>query len=160
MKTVKMTGLVLTFCLMTAMVLAEAKQDNPRKTQSVGGTQDISRSTRPNRPERGRGGMNREEMYKQMLANRMKTHKAGIDELAAIKKIAEEEEATRTATAIQTLIDKKDKEFKDQLASFEKRRRQQAEKLSKRDANMKTRKIDDDDDDDKKEQPTVKSKKK
>ena len=150
MKKMKMFGLGLAFCLMTAMVLAEAQE---RQRPNARTRSDAS-AARTTRPTTGRGTLNREEVYKRMLADRMKTHQAGIDELMAIKKVAEEEEATRTAAAVQSLIDKKNKSFQDSMTQMEKRRRAQAEKMSQRQSQIGTRKIDDDDDD-KKEQPTV-----
>lgn len=77
----------------------------------------------------GRNRMNREQRYKQMLAKRAEVHQKQIAELDAIKKIAEEEGAKRTAEAIQKLIDKKKADYKKTAVQMEKDRRKRAEKM-------------------------------
>jgi hypothetical protein len=57
-----------------------------------------------------------------MLSRRKREHQATIKELEDIKKIAESENATKTAEAIQKMIDTMDAEFKNQLAEDEKKR--------------------------------------
>jgi hypothetical protein len=66
--------------------------------------------------------MSRENVYKQMLAHRMETHKAEIAKLEAIVKIAEEEKATKTVEALKALIAEKDKEFQNQIQKADQHR--------------------------------------
>ncbi|MEN8126518.1 MAG: hypothetical protein ABFR90_01805 [Planctomycetota bacterium] len=92
-----------------------------------------ARRGRPSSLEgRRRSPAGRQEMYRQMLSRREEVHKQAIAELEAIKKIAEEEGATRTVEAIQALIDKKDNEYKEKKEKFESQQRERAEQVRQR----------------------------
>ena len=88
------------------------------------------RSSLAGRPERG--SVNREERYQQMLARRAEIHKQAIGELEEIKKIAQEENATRTVEAIQKMIDKKNAEYKKGIEEFTRMQKERADQIRQR----------------------------
>jgi hypothetical protein len=78
------------------------------------------------------GAVDREAAFRDMLAGRAQAHAEVMKELVDLKKLAEEENATKTAEAIQAMIDKKDGEYKKSVEQFERQRRERAEQLQKR----------------------------
>ena len=62
----------------------------------------------------------------------MASHKQAVAELEAIKKIAEEEDATRTTEALQKMIDKKNADFKQSMERFESQRSERLKQLQQR----------------------------
>ncbi|HOK97128.1 MAG TPA: hypothetical protein PKW71_13500, partial [Anaerohalosphaeraceae bacterium] len=72
-------------------------------------------------------------------ARRMAEHRAQIAELEEIKKVAQEENASRTVEAIQKLIEKKDSQFKQSLEQFERQRRARLEQIQERTAALRAR---------------------
>ena len=64
----------------------------------------------------------RREMYYRMMAQRGVSHQDLLRELEAIKKIAQEENATKTVAALDELIAKKDAEFQRQQTEVQRRR--------------------------------------
>ena len=92
-------------------------------------------SFRPGRTERG--SIDPQDRFQQMLSRRAEIHKKEIDELVEIKKIAEEENATRTAEAIQKVIDKKDAEYKKEIEQFVRQQKERAEQIRERMDKMK-----------------------
>jgi len=135
--TMKKRTVFILVCVIGALAMAakeETKSEDVQKRapQIRRGAQD--RIQRPN-PIRGRGSFDpqdRRRGYQQMLARRAEMNAAAIAELDAIKKIAEEEGATRTVEAIQALIDKKNAEFKKQMTTMEKQRRERAGQIQQR----------------------------
>ncbi|HOL32279.1 MAG TPA: hypothetical protein PK052_09890 [Anaerohalosphaeraceae bacterium] len=81
----------------------------------------------------------RELMYQDATARRMAEHRAQIAELEEIKKVAQEENASRTVEAIQKLIEKKDSQFKQSLEQFERQRRARLEQIQERTAALRAR---------------------
>ncbi len=79
-----------------------------------------------------RGTVNREDMYKEMMARRTEMHRAEIAKIEAIIKIAEGEKATKTVEALKALIAEKDKEFKDQTEQAALRRQSRSGPASRR----------------------------
>lgn len=95
----------------------------------------------PPRQEMGRRDMpNMEERLKEIQAGRAAAHQQGIDELVALKKLAEEENATKTAAAIQAMIDKKNEEYKKGVEQMERQRRQRTEQIQQRMSERQTQK--------------------
>lgn len=125
MKLKEWAGLTLMLLVLIGLVFAEAQQENRGNAES---RQRMRRSTAAAR-ERMTGG--REQMYQQRLAQQADAHAAEIKELMDIKKIAEEENATKTAEAIQALIDKKNNAYKQQVEQVERARRERAERLER-----------------------------
>jgi gas vesicle protein len=91
------------------------------------------RSSLAGRPERG--SVNREDRYQQMLSRRAEIHKQAIDELEEIKKIAQEENATRTVEALQKMIDKKNAEYKKDIEEFTRTQQKRADQIRQRTGN-------------------------
>ena len=126
----KLAGLILGIFVISGFVFAEAekaKESEEVKKTDVKQMNPRSRSMVPRGSRPDRSQMLRERMQKQM-----EVHQAALKELADIKKIAEEEGATKTAEALQKLIDKKDAKFKENLQKFEKARRDRALKLQEK----------------------------
>lgn len=87
----------------------------------------------PDRREMGRREMpNMEERFREMQASRANLHQKAIDELLQLKKLAEEENAPKTAAAIQAMIDKRNEEYKKNTEQVERQRRERAEQLQQR----------------------------
>ena len=91
------------------------------------------------RGREGRKRMNRETMEKQQLetidkqiAGKRKIHEEFVGELEAIKKVALEEKAERTAEKLQQLIDKKGKKFAETIEKYEERRQKLQDQFKKR----------------------------
>jgi hypothetical protein len=125
MKLKEWAGLTLMLVILTGLVFAETQQENRGNAES---RQRMRRSTAAAR-ERMTAG--RERLYQQRLAQQADAHAAEIKELLDIKKLAEEENATKTAEAIQALIDKKNNEYKQQVEQVERARRERAERLER-----------------------------
>lgn len=137
MRTAKLTGLILMLVVGAGIVFAEAaKADKPEVKVNEQVQQEAQRRPPALNPiGRGAAMPDRQQMYRERIAKLTEAHKASLKELEDIKKIAEEEGATKTAEAIQALIDKKDAEFKEKMQQSEQRRREGAlqiqEKLKK-----------------------------
>ena len=76
----------------------------------------------------GRGSVDRESMMKrrtqmleEQIAKEKEAHEAAVGELKAIKVLAEKEKATKTAAAIQKLIDKTNKKFEAKIKTQKER---------------------------------------
>ena len=72
--------------------------------------------------DKERQPMDPEERFKKSIENRRKAHQEEVDKLVAIKKIADEENATKTAAALQTLIDEMNAKFEKQIKDAEQQR--------------------------------------
>lgn len=121
----KLTSIILV-CMIAAVALAAEGQKQGEQVQKRAGFEQKERQSQPGRPMPARRGqaMDRQKMFEQMLARRADEHAKVIGELAAIKKIAEEEGAVRTVKAIDDLIAKKNAKFKEESAKYQKRRQQ------------------------------------
>lgn len=94
---------------------------------------DVRRERLTSRGSRGQSSAARNsKMYQDMLAKQGEKHRAAMKELEDIKKIAEEEDATKTVEAIQALIDKKTAEYQVSVKKFEKARKERTERLEQR----------------------------
>ncbi|OQY07579.1 MAG: hypothetical protein B6I25_01580 [Planctomycetales bacterium 4572_13] len=144
MKAKKTIGLVLAVCLISALVIAETSTEKEAGQKDKKADISVSRQ----RSERGPGTApgrrgtpeNRRQAYQERLAKQTAGHKDALAELEAIKKIAEEEKASRTAEAIQKMIDRKDAEFKQKMERGERQRRERFEQIQKRTAGRPVRK--------------------
>jgi hypothetical protein len=122
--------------MMTSFVFAEARQE--------GQSQDTAARQRPQRtaPAGRMDAAGREQMLKQRMVQQAEAHRAKIQELLDIKKIAEEENATKTADAIQKLIDKKNAEYQKNVDQVEQIRQERAARLQRRGEQAETQKQD------------------
>ncbi len=134
MKTKYWAGLTLIVLIITGFVFAESQQGDSSREAAV-----RDRMQRVTPPGRAADAAGREEMYRQRMAQQTETHRAGIKELLDIKKIAEEENATRTVEAIQNLIDKKNAEFRKNVEQVERARRERSQRLQERTARAPSR---------------------
>jgi len=123
----KLTGLMLMFLVAGGMIFAEAPKADKPDTKAAEKIQEVQRPQLP--PMRNRAMADREQMYKERIVKQNEAHKASLKELEDIKKIAEEEGATKTAEAIQKLIEKKDAEFKKNMEQFERARKERAAQI-------------------------------
>ena len=127
---------VVVFVLGAGLAIGEDDkkvQPKPDKSKQVKGDKR-SRPAKPRRPEDRPGGAqgrrsdrtprNPRAGFDQQLDQRGRRHKAEMKQLEAIKKMAVEENATKTADMIQKLIDKKQKAFDEVVEQGEKRREQ------------------------------------
>lgn len=121
---IRMTLLTAMMVLVSGIIFAAETQEKTGLGQKQ--TMPERRVTTP------RTMQNREAMVKEMMAKRADVHAKAIEELAAIKKLAEEENATKTAAAIQAMIDKKNEEYKKDAEQAERQRRERAEQVQKR----------------------------
>lgn len=88
-----------------------------------------SRSAIPGSPDRReRLARSAEGRLRQMA----EVHKKAIDELEEIKKIAGEENATRTVEAIQKMIDKNNAEYQKNIEQFTRQQKERAERIRRR----------------------------
>jgi len=144
MKTKKICGLVLMACLVSAWVMAETSsgKETKRIHKKVGVSASGERKADVPRisPDRQRTSMDRRQAYQERLAKQMAGHRQALAELEAIKKIAEDEGATRTVEAIQRMIDKKDAKFKQKMEQFEHQRHERSKRLQQRTAEKSARK--------------------
>ena len=144
MKAKKIIELVLAVCLISTLAMAESSTENEVEQKRRGVGVPVSRQRQEDAPRvsPGRRGapMDRRQAYQEMRAKRMDGHKQALAELEGIKKIAEEEGATRTAEAIQKMIDRKDAEFKQKAEQFERQRRERSKRVQQRTAERSVRK--------------------
>ena len=145
MKTKKTIGWVLAVCLISALVMAEASTEKEAGQKRKGADVSVSKQRDggvPSRVSPSRRGTpaNRQQMYQEMRTKRMASHKQALEELEAIKKIAEEENAPRTAEAIGKLINKKDAEFKQKIEQFERQRRERSKRDQQRTEKLERKK--------------------
>ena len=134
-------------CAVIAYAADEQTQDEQKPARTRQGRPGAERG-RPDaseleaqRPMRGRGpiddpaarGRGPEDRPMQNMQQLQKKQlEELVKELEAVKKIAEEEKATKTVEAIQQLIDKKNAEFKNRQAEMEKRRAEMMERMRQR----------------------------
>ncbi|MDH4203151.1 MAG: hypothetical protein OEV87_09680 [Phycisphaerae bacterium] len=125
-------GLLIGLAIATEEGDKEAKKSEKQNPAPVikGESGRPGRQSLAGRP--GRGSVNRQERYQQMLSQRAEIHKQAIDELEEIKKIAQEEGATRTVEAIQKMIDKKNTAYKEGIEKFTRMQRERAEQIRQR----------------------------
>ncbi|MCE5186637.1 MAG: hypothetical protein LLF76_10985 [Planctomycetaceae bacterium] len=96
-------------------------------------TQPATPRTPQERRQVGRRSLaDREAMLKEMQASRAQVHQKAIDELVQIKKLAEEENAPKTAAAIQAMIDKRNEEYKKSMEQMERQRREREQQLQQK----------------------------
>lgn len=132
---IKKYGLFFTASVLLLLAAVWAADAGNAPAASDSGTADVpTRALRQAGTAQRRSGTaaDRELMYQDAVARRMAEHKAQITELEEIKKIAQEENASRTIEAIQKLIDKKDSQFKQSLEQFERQRRARMEQIQQR----------------------------
>ncbi len=136
MKTRKAIGWVLAVCFISALVMAETSTEKEagqkRKGADVSAPRQRDGGVPRVSPSRRGPSMDRQQAYQEMLAKRVDSHKQALAELEGIKKIAEEENATRTVEALQKMIDKKDAEFKQKMEQFERQRRERSKRVQQR----------------------------
>ena len=130
----KWTGLMLAVLLGTGVVFAEAQQGNTSK--------DAQMRERLQRVAPGRSGdpAAREQMFRDRMAQQAEKHSAEIKQLMDIKKLAEEEKATKTAEAIQKLIDGKNAVYQKNIEQVERARRERAARLQQRTQQVQSQK--------------------
>ena len=126
MRVKKWTGLMLMVVIAAGLVFAEAEQGPKRRGEGP------QRVQRPAAARRAGSVQGREQMYRERMAKLAVEHQAAIRELLDIKKIAEEENAERTAEAIQTLIDRKNAEYQKSVEQLERTRQERTKKLERR----------------------------
>lgn len=110
-----LTWICVLACLAAGLALAAEEGRNntvPARGESSQGVTGVSVPRTPNRTA------TRDQVYQQRLSRQAELHQAEVSKLTAIKKIAEEENAARTVEAIQKLIDQKNAEYKESLASL------------------------------------------
>ncbi len=150
MKLNKLTIISLLFVIVSGLLYAEAQKDQGQMPKS---------RTRTGFSRRDRAST--EERFRQRQERQGTAHRAAIQELEAIKKLAEEEDAVKTAAAIQKMIDKKNAQYqevvKQDMERFQRARRGSAERSKARPKGRQVKKAgdgdkdkdhDDDDDDD------------
>lgn len=108
------------------------KQARPDRPGPDGMPHQMRERGMPGGPGMGRDPNAMRQMAQDAIERRKQEHQATIKELEEIKKIAESENATKTAEAIQKMIDAKDAAFKKQLAEVEKRRAEMEERRNQR----------------------------
>jgi len=144
MKAKKTIELALAVCLISALVMAETSTEKEAEQKCKGVRVPASRQRQEDAtrvsPHRRGAPMDRRQVYEERLAKQTARHKEALAELEAIKKIAEEEKAPRTAEAIQKIIDRKDAEFKQKAEQFEQQRRERFEQVRQRTAERSARK--------------------
>ena len=86
----------------------------------------------PEGRERPVPSKSREELYRERMLSQGMTHKELIEELVEIKKIADEEGASKTAEAIQKLIDKREQQYKQRTEEMQKRRLEMQKRIQER----------------------------
>ncbi|MBC8378759.1 MAG: hypothetical protein H8E62_06260 [Planctomycetes bacterium] len=129
-------GLIL-FIGVAGVLWAEAQEEGKKDTQVTEQKtpQPEKASPRQRRTNAGaaqRRAIVRQKMNQEVAARQDETHRTSLKELEDIKKIAEEEGATRTVEAIQQLIEKKNTEFRKGIEQAERARRERAAQMQKR----------------------------
>ena len=132
MKVKKLTGLILAIFVTSGFVFAKTQKVEAQKEETQKTPQVQRRDPRANPVSRTGSRADRSQMMRERMQKQMEMHQAALKELEDIKKIAEEEGATKTAKALQKLIDKKDTAFKERLQQFEKARRERALRLQEK----------------------------
>ena len=138
MKTNRWVSLGLILFIGAAGVLWAQGQEESKKgvqvtEQKTPQAEKASPRERRADPAAARGRtVNREQMYQERVARQSEMHRASLAEMEDIKKIAEEEGATRTVEAIQQLMDKKNAEFKKGIERAERARRERATQVQER----------------------------
>jgi hypothetical protein len=149
-----LTGVVI----LTLSLAAWAAEEQTTQTQDQTTTQQARPRTNPNRPiitnmdpeqqrarqeirgrgpwqdpaSRGQAAGTAQELYQNAQQRRQQQHDEAIKELEELKKLAESENATKTAAAIQKMIDKQNEEYKKQTEESERRRAQFTELMRQR----------------------------
>ena len=118
----KLTWICVLACLAAGLVFAA--EDAANTTEPARGEANQQMTERVAVPRTLNRAATRDQMYQQRLSRQSELHQAEVGKLTAILKIAEEENATRTAEAIQKLIDQKNAEYKETLASLSAQRGQ------------------------------------
>ena len=115
-------------------VIKAPNEDMPeRSVQRRGPFEDPSMlRRRPEGIERPVPQGNREEVYRERMRNQEMAHKELVDELIEIKKIAEEEGASKTAEAIQKMIDKREQQYKLRIEEAQRRRLEMQKRIQER----------------------------
>ncbi|MBN2514176.1 MAG: hypothetical protein JXB18_14655 [Sedimentisphaerales bacterium] len=144
--------------VMTVSLAAWAADEQTTETKDQTAAQQARPRTNPNRPIitnmdaqeqrvrqdiRGRGPWqdpatraqaagSAQEMYQSAQQRRQQLHDEAVKELEELKKLAESENATKTAAAIQKMIDKRNEEYKKQTEESDRRRAQFTELMRQR----------------------------
>lgn len=111
-----------------------AAEKKPQVRQPRRASQQTDAQT-PARPGLGRGPMNpdeRSQMYSRMTAQRGSSHQELIQELLELKKVAQEENATKTVAAIEALIESKNALYKQEQIEQEQRREEFRKRMQER----------------------------
>jgi hypothetical protein len=123
---------------------ATKEETKQQPTQAEGQKGPRTPGMRPGMPMRGAGpnmqgpgGM--QQGFESMMKQRQEDHAKAVGELEEIKKIAESENATKTAEALQKMIDKKNADFKKAVDDIEKRQKERMEMIQKRQQEMEAR---------------------
>lgn len=119
----------------TAREQMAAQQDDTSKTDAQRG-----RLQRATPAGRGMELAGREQMFRDRMAQQAEKHSAEIKQLMDIKKLAEEEKATKTAEAIQKLIDEKNAVYQKNIEQVERARRERAARLQQRTQQVQSQK--------------------
>jgi hypothetical protein len=127
-----MKKFIVSMIVFLAVGMVIAVSESEKQGDSKGDTPAV-RQQQPGRPGQGQAGRSRgpvdhQQRYQQMLSRREDVHKKSIAELEAIKKIAEEEGATRTVEAIQKMIDKKNTDYQQAIERFERARKERMQR--------------------------------
>lgn len=109
---------------------AAGPEKGPRQMPPDEMRQHIRERGMPGMPPRDPNSMR--QMMQDSLERRKQEHQAMIKELEDIKEIAVSENATKTAEAIQKLIDSKEATFKKQTEEVEKRREEMKKRMEER----------------------------
>jgi len=130
MKVRNLAGIVLVLFVIGGFIFAETEttEQTEKAEQSQVKQQDLSTRSVTARGVR----MDRNQMMRERMKKQVEVHQAALKELEDIKKIAEEEGATKTVAALQKLIDEKDAKFKEDLQKIEKARREREKKLKEK----------------------------
>ncbi len=149
-----LTGVVI----LTLSLAAWAAEEQTTETKDQTTTQQARPRTNPNRPiitnmdpeeqrarqeirgrgpwqdpaSRGQAAGTAQELYQNAQQRRQQQHDEAIKELEELKKLAESENATKTAAAIQKMIDKQNEEYKKQTEEADRRRAQFTELMRQR----------------------------
>ena len=133
---------LITLLLVTGLIagLAFAAEDGEKQTNRIKKDEVVpakkGSETRPGRPtamDRYRqSSTDRQERYRQAMNQRAERHRQEVAEIEAIKKIAEEEGATRTVQAIQKMIDKKNAAYKEGIERYNRMRQGHSEQIRQR----------------------------
>lgn len=144
--------------ILTLSLAAWAAEEQTTETKDQTTTQQARPRTNPNRPiitnmdpeeqrarqeirgrgpwqdpaSRGQAAGTAQELYQNAQQRRQQQHEEAVKELEELKKLAESENATKTAAAIQKMIDKQNEEYKKQTEEADRRRAQFTELMRQR----------------------------